>query len=74
MKAWAVNVGAAWSQFWNAVWGGNRDQSFCSRSYEAKLAGKRWAIVAVAVLDVLFFFQPDHCATAFHSDDERTYR
>lgn len=73
MTRWALNVLAAWSQFWNAVWGGDRDQSFSSRSYEAMLAGKWWGKVAVAVVNRLFWWEPDHCRRAYGSDDERTY-
>lgn len=71
---WALNVLAAWSQGWNAIWGGHRDQSFSSRSYEAALLGKRWGRVAVALIDGLFFFQAGHCRRAYQSDDERTYK
>jgi hypothetical protein len=65
---------AAWSQFWNAIWGGHRDQSFSSRAYEARLLGKRWGRIAVAIIDRLFFFDPGHCRRAYASDDERSYR
>lgn len=72
MKAWAFNVIAAWSQFWNAFWGGNRDQSFSSRSYEARLLGKWWGYIAVPVVNALFLNR-NHCEEAYRSDDERTY-
>ena len=71
MTRWFVSVTAPWSQLWNAFWGGNRDQSFSSRSYEARLLGKRWGKVAVPVIDALF--GAGHCAGAYRSDDERTY-
>lgn len=71
MRPWFINVTAAFSQFWNAFWGGNRDQSFSSRSYEARLTGRPWGRVAVPVIDLLF--GPGHCSGAYHSDTERTY-
>lgn len=71
---YALNVLAAWSQFWNAIWGGHRDQSFSARAYEASLMDRRWGVIAVALIDRLFWFQPDHCRRAFLADDERTYR
>ena len=71
MRGWLFSVAGAWSQFWNAVWGGNRDQSFSSRSYEARLLGKRWGKVAVPMIDALF--GKGHCEAAYRSDDERTY-
>lgn len=73
MTRWALNVLAAWSQFWNAIWGGHRDQSFSSRSYEAKLLGKRWGRIAVPIVNAVFFWEPDHCRRAYLSDNERTY-
>lgn len=74
MTRWALNVLAAWSQMWNAFWGGHRDQSFSSRSYEAMLAGKWWGKIAVVVVNRLFWWEQDHCRRAFLSDDERTYQ
>lgn len=72
MRRWANSVLAAWSQFWNAVWGGNRDQSFSSRSYEARLVGRWWGRIAVPVID--FVLGKGHCSVAYYSDDERTYQ
>ncbi|WP_066519744.1 hypothetical protein [Sphingobium cloacae] len=74
MRRWAFNLLGAWSQFWNAFWGGNRDQSFSSRSFEAAMLGRPWGRWAVRIIDGLFWFQPNHCARAFFSDGERTYR
>ncbi|WP_299307802.1 hypothetical protein [uncultured Croceicoccus sp.] len=73
MTRWLVSVCGAWSQFWNAVWRGNRDQTFSGRSWEAKLRGIWWGRFAVATIDALFFFEPDHCRVSFESDDEPTY-
>ena len=72
MKRYLVNVIASWSQFWNAFWGGNRDQSFSSRSYEAFITGRTWGRFAVLFVNLLFL-DPLHCPSAYHSDDERTY-
>lgn len=69
---WLVSVAGAWSQLWNAIWGGNRDQSFSSRSYEAKLLGKWWGYIAVPIINAMFR-DPNHCANAYRSDDERTH-
>lgn len=72
MRAWFVAVTAAWSQFWNCFWGGNRDQSFSSRSWEASLRGRRWGRISVRIVDCLF--GAGHCEGAYNSDDERTYQ
>lgn len=71
MGAWFTSVTAAWSQFWNAFWGGNRDQSYSSRSWEAKVTGRWWGPYSVRLIDLLF--GKGHCEGAFNSDDERTY-
>lgn len=69
-------IGTAWSQFWNAVFGGNPDQSFSSRSWEAMRLGIWWGCEAVRLIDfgfLLFAGERDHCWNAYQSDDERTY-
>lgn len=68
---WFLNMASAFSQFWNAFWGGDRDQTFSSRSWEAKQAGKWYGRYAVAFVDLLF--GKGHCEAAYQSDDERTY-
>ncbi|QQN73165.1 hypothetical protein [Croceicoccus sp. YJ47] len=73
MTRWIVAICGAWSQLWNAIWFGNRDQTFSARSWEARQAGRRWGAVAVAMIDTLFFWEPDHCRRSFESDDEPTY-
>lgn len=72
MTRWLLSVGGGWSQFWNAVWGGNRDQSFSSRCWEARLHGQPWATVAVPVINLIMLSRT-HCRDAFLSDTERTY-
>ncbi len=73
MIRYLFNILAAVSQFGNALLGGDRDQSFSARAYEASLVGKWWGHAAVAAVNTLFFFQPGHCARAYRSDNERTY-
>jgi hypothetical protein len=73
MSGWFLGVCGAWSQFWNAVWGGDRDQSFSSRSWEAKLLGRFGASLMVVLIDLLFFFEKNHCQRAYESDTERSY-
>lgn len=74
MKQWAFNLAVAWTQGWNAFWGGNPDQTFSGRSWEARSEGKLWGYIAVAVIDTLFFWQEDHCRMSFLRDEsEKTY-
>lgn len=75
-KSWGQSVATAWSQFWNAIFLGNPDQSFSSRSYEAMSLGRPGWRFAVRVIDLLFRLvlrQRDHCLLSFNSDNERTY-
>lgn len=72
MINWLSNVAAAISQFINALTCGNRDQSFSSRSYEARLYGKAWAYIAVPLIN-LVMLSKTHCLEAYTSDTERTY-
>lgn len=73
LRQWIVAVCGAWSQLWNTILFGNRDQSFSSRAWEARLLGKWWGRPAVALINRLFWFEPDHCRRAYESDEERTY-
>lgn len=70
---YVLNILAGLSQFWNVCLGGNRDQSLSSRAWEAKLAGRWYGPAWVAVINTMFFFEPDHCENAYLSDDERSY-
>ena len=63
------------TQSLNMLLGGDQDQSFSSRSYEAMLVGRPWGRLAVTLIDALFYpiAGRGHCAGAYASDTERTY-
>jgi hypothetical protein len=73
VKAYVLGVLGALTQLLNAILGGDRDQSFSSRSWEALQAGKSWPSVIVPLLDRIFFWERQHCYRAFQSDIERSY-
>lgn len=75
MKNYILNVLGALTQGLNTILGGDRDQSFSSRSYEAMLTGKWWGRAAVTIIDALFypFDGKGHCEQSYNSDTERTY-
>jgi hypothetical protein len=71
LKAYLINCGGTLTQGLNTLLGGNRDQSFCSRAYEAKLLGKWWPKAIIPPLELIF--GKGHCERAYFSDTERTY-
>lgn len=74
-RSYIINVLGTLTQGLNSLLGGNRDQSFSSRTYEAFVAGKRWGRIVLPLIDTLFypFGGWGHCARAYTSDTERTY-
>jgi hypothetical protein len=70
-KEYIINVLGTLTQGLNTLLGGNRDQSFSSRSYEAKQVGKWWGSTSVFLIELIF--GKGHCERAFLSDTERTY-
>lgn len=75
LRAYLINILGSLTQGLNSLLGGDRDQSFSSRSYEAKLTGKAWGKVAVFLVDALFypFGGSGHCKRSYEADTERTY-
>lgn len=66
-------VAAAFSQLLNTILGGERDQTFSARIYEATLVRKPWAGVMRRIVNGLWFWQRDHVKSAYHADSEHTY-
>ncbi|MBL4802298.1 MAG: hypothetical protein JKY45_10425 [Emcibacter sp.] len=72
--SFSYRLGAG-SQFFNAmIGGGNRDQTFSARSYEAWLYDRWWAWTVYHAIDFIFFWQPDHCYNSYLTDPEFTYK
>jgi hypothetical protein len=71
MKPYVLRVLSMLTQGLNTLLGGNEDQSFSSRSFEARSVGRPWARAAVPLLDLVF--GKNHCERSFNSDTERTY-
>ena len=62
------------SQCLNGWLGGNRDQTFSARTWEGKLKGVWWCIIASKVIDNLFFWTEAHTETSYYSDTEKSYK
>ena len=65
-------VGIAFDQFLNALCGGWADETLSCRAWRQREKKKIWKIMR-HVIDVLFFWQKDHCKTAFESELQRRH-
>lgn len=66
---WIVSI----SIFINEITGGPKGWSLCARYWQTRLDGNRLGILAVAVTNRIFWFDPDHCRKAwvFHYDPSK---
>lgn len=54
-------------QFFNALLGGWADETLSSRAWRQRNKKIRW-FIAYSVIEFIFFWQKDHCKTAFYSE------
>lgn len=57
-------------QLINTLIGGYADETISSYAYRKRLKGKQWL---ASLIDSLFFWQKDHCKTAYESEKERAH-
>lgn len=57
----------AFDQFVNALCGGWADETISSVAWRKRNEGKKWAFLR-CLIDCIFFWQPDHCKTAYESE------
>lgn len=62
----------AFDQFINAICGGWADETLSCRAWRQREKKSRWKIMR-RVIDALFFWQKDHCKTAFESELQRRH-
>lgn len=70
-KKWAINVGIAFDQFWNAVSGGFPDETISSRWGRASRRGAwygRWGCAFLGWLD------PGHCEKAIQAEQDEAHQ
>ena len=72
MPSYISQLGTAASQLLNALLGGWCDESLSSRAWRKSQASWRWSI-ARELIDMLFFWQPNHCERAYLEDERRRY-
>lgn len=51
---------------------GQPDETMSSNAWRMEQAGKPWGFMR-RVIDAIFFFDPDHCATSYTSERERRH-
>lgn len=57
-----ARIGIALSVLLNVVTGGASNQTFSARNYIWKMHGEKNAVL---VIDLIFFWQPDHCRNSW---------
>lgn len=68
MSYW-LNFAIAIDQFFNALFGGACDETLSSRAYRLdKERGRKWPRI---LIDLLFFFDKNHCYESYLSEIER---
>lgn len=70
LSTYFKNLGISLTQLLNALMGGYPDESTSSRAHRRRKVSIRWAFTK-RVINGLFFWQPDHCAGAFRSEQNR---
>lgn len=65
-KKWILNALISIDQFFNALLGGDGDETISSRAGKAQQKGKRWGCVLCRFLN---WFERDHCAKSIEPDE-----
>lgn len=71
MKKWLEQVAIAIDQLINALLGGWADETMSS--YAHRLRIEKNITWVECVIDALFFWQEDHCKTAYESEQARKH-
>ena len=66
MKSYGRRVAVAIDQLFNALAGGDEDETISSRAEKARRKGRRWGCVLCLVLDGL---DKDHCKNSIELDE-----
>ncbi|PUB82387.1 MAG: hypothetical protein DBP02_15145 [gamma proteobacterium symbiont of Ctena orbiculata] len=70
VKKYFRNVFVAFDQLFNALTGGDEDETISSRLGKARRNGSRFATVICWVLTHVFFWEKgDHCARSIEEDE-----
>lgn len=61
----------ALDQLFNALFGGFADETLSARAHRMRLKKHKWWGWAAGAIDLLFFWQDEHCKTAYESEITR---
>jgi len=72
MKHYLHQLAVAIDQVLNALLGGWADETLSARAYRLSKNSYRWVLVR-SFIDLVFFFENNHCAVAYESEQERRH-
>ena len=70
LKQYFINILIAFDQFINVLFLGQPDETISSRAWRCKDVSSFWKVVR-RFIDLLFFFQKEHCHKAYLVELER---
>jgi heme O synthase-like polyprenyltransferase len=65
-----MQVAIATDQFFNTLAGGFADETISARAWRERNNSQKWHYIQIAI-DLLFFWQPDHCYASYLSETNR---
>ncbi len=65
-------IAIAADQFFNTLLGGYADETLSARSWRMQFKKRRWMVMRI-LIDVIFFWQDEHCLSAFLSEKNRKH-
>ena len=70
LKQYIINILVAFDQFINVLFLGQPDETISSRAWRCKDVSSFWKVMR-KFIDLLFFFQPQHCFKAYLAELNR---
>ena len=70
LKQYIINLLVAFDQFINVLFSGQPDETVSSRAWRCKDVSSYWGFMR-KFIDLLFFFQPQHCFKAYLAELNR---
>ena len=72
MGCYVLNLAIATDQWFNALLGGHADETLSARCYRNRWESNGWW-VAYKLINLLFFWQHDHCFQSYNAELERKH-